>query len=173
MFYYTPNSGAMYALQGAASFNLTQLTLYSELTNLFQFYKINWIKLDFRPNMNNQVWATAAAGGPIPEIAYAKRWADGNTRSFGDLIQVSDVVYKKVTDRYTTWLKPKAAAAYYQSGVSTGYGIASPWLNMDYSNIPHYGISFATNLDNTTSIFPNNYKLELHATFYVKLRGAR
>ena len=117
--------------------------------------------------MNNQVWATAAAGGPIPEIAYAKRWADGNTRSFGDLIQVSDVVYKKVTDRYTTWLKPKAAAAYYQSGVSTGYGIASPWLNMDYSNIPHYGISFATNLDNTTSIFPNNYKLELHATFYV------
>ena len=117
LYQYYRNSGAPYLIQGAQSFRLADLPNYGEFQVLFQYYRIKWIKLEFVPNMSPEIQYATAVNGPTSswgatDILYAKRHADGNQRDFNELLQIQSVKRRKVSQRFTTWLKPAAAQGF-------------------------------------------------------------
>ena len=120
LYQYYRNSGAPYLIQGAQSFRLADLPNYGEFQVLFQYYRIKWIKLEFVPNMSPEIQYATAVNGPTSswgatDILYAKRHADGNQRDFNELLQIQSVKRRKVSQRFTTWLKPAAAQGVYNT----------------------------------------------------------
>lgn len=180
VFQFFRNSGAQYLIEGVKSFRLADLPNYAEFTNLFQFYRIKWIKLEFVPNMSPAVQYALAVNGPTSawgatDILYAKRHADDNQRTFNELLQIQSVKRRKLSERFTTWLKPAVATGNYQSTSTWGYSPKlSPWVNADYSSTPHYGIVFQSNPNEPSSQYiPANYILNMYATYYIDFKGIR
>ena len=180
LYQYYRNSGAPYLIQGTQSFRLADLPNYGEFQVVFQYYRIKWIKLEFVPNMSPEIQYATAVNGPTSswgatDILYAKRHADGNQRDFNELLQIQSSKRRKVSQRFTTWLKPAVAQGVYNTTTSWGYAPKlSPWINGDYTSVPHYGITFQSNpSENSNQLIPTNYILNCYATYYVDFKGIR
>ena len=130
--------------------------------------------------MSPEIQYATAVNGPTSswgatDILYAKRHADGNQRDFNELLQIQSSKRRKISQRFTTWLKPAAAQGVYNTTTTWGYAPKlSPWINADYTSVPHYGITFQSNpSEGSNQVIPTNYILNCYATYYVDFKGIR
>lgn len=160
---------------GVLSFSMSSLPSASEFTALFDQYKIMKVKLDFIPfgdTVNLPVSTMSGSsslvspGGPL---ITAVDYDDANAPAqASDLLQYQ---YSKVTPvprRHKMTLRPKFATEVYRSGVSTGYGARSGWLDCANSDIPHYGVKYWMNAPSNSS---TSFSYQVWAEMTIACKG--
>jgi hypothetical protein len=170
-------------ITGAANFQLSNMTNYSELTTLFDQYRIKKIICYFR-------LVADPAGATIPNSTTANQQA-----SCLDIIATVDhdddnalttwaahAEYSKSKTgvlKHDRWFKyafyPTAANQIY-NGVTSGYAPMKPgtWIDLAYASVPHYGLKY---LIRTPGAFVlgvgQNIYIEVNYTYVVEFRNVR
>lgn len=142
----TPVSGALtgtYDVPFSLKFRLDQLSGYSELTALFDQYKVNGVKVKMAQFYNTS--SLTSVGLP-----WLETFNDHDNSIPEVLGQVRQRMYTKSTyysaskQVATLYCKPKPSQAVYSnitSGIVPGAsGRINPWLDCSFPNVEHYSI---------------------------------
>lgn len=115
---------------------------YSEFTNLFDQYKIkNWF-IEIVPRWDSQEMSSPA----LPTLYWYYDLDDSVTPAdFDEIMQRANVHRAMINKPIRIYSKaPCVALETYRSAVTTAYSTRkSPWLDINYPDVPHYGIKFA------------------------------
>lgn len=142
---------------GALTFALSSLPNASEFTSLFDSYKIMKVKLDWIPfgdTVNlpmNTMGGSSSLMSPGGPLITAIDYDDANTPgTASDLLQYQASKVTPVPRRLKMSLRPKHATEVF-SGIGSGYGPRTGWLDCGYSSIPHYGVKYYLNAPSASS----------------------
>jgi hypothetical protein len=167
-----------YQMAGAMRFRLSDVEQSSDLTHLFDQYKISGVKLKIHWTNNSAIgqqnW------GERPTITYAVDADDFNfPATLGELRQKNSVKFHTFGSNkpLILYIKPKAASRLYSSGISsgggyTGYGPVRQWIDSSYPQTEHYGLKFwlsNVQLKNGELNMPNHFRVE--TIYYLKMKG--
>lgn len=132
--------GAPYRFGAVSYFNLGNVLQSSDLTALYDQYKIIGIKFRIIPLSNV---ASVNGQGLIPTMVYCPDYDDSNTPTSDAEIRVKARSREVRLDRpRTIYIKPKIADAILGASGGTAFSIprAAPYINMSYPTVPHYGL---------------------------------
>jgi len=133
--------GDVYNLPFTMTFRLSDLIASSDITQLADQYKLNWVKVSINYNSNN---ADSNSPASIPGMYWIEDQDDATVQNVSSLRQ-------KMGLRYTFWgsnrthlaavVQPKPVALLYQDS-GTGYQIPlrRTWINSASPSVPHFGI---------------------------------
>lgn len=159
----------------AYQFLLNDLPQVSTFTNLYDQYKISWVKLQFIP-VNTQVNINAAAS-PVSisycPMAYCVIDYDDNTALSvrNDYFQYQNCQFKRMTNPFTVSFRPHMAVAAY-SGTFISYTNKMPeWIDCNSPSVAHYGVKFG--IDAGASAMDTYAAYDCIATYWVKFRNVR
>lgn len=132
---------------GVASTTLP-LPNYTELTALYDQYKIDWVECEFMFS-NNMSNITSPTIG-LPVIYLAKDYDDSNAAGVTDLQQYSTQQVWQLGNAHNRdgikriRIKPNVDMAVYQSALVNGYARSKPiFMDTGSPSVPHYGIKIA------------------------------
>lgn len=155
-----------------ASFQLSDLTSFTEFTTLFDQYKITGVKLDFIPFADNTTWQVAnngagvsAPGGPL--LITADHDDASPPASANEMLQKQTTKVVPVGRRHRMYIKPKFNLATYSGG---GVAPVSGWLDNGSTSVPHYGVKAwmaGPNIPDTS------FTYQVWATYYIKCKGVQ
>jgi hypothetical protein len=123
---------------GALTFILQDLPAYTELTALYDQYRIMKVKVEFIVT-----GATNPLTGPPGLILTALDYNDATTpASVNELVQYETVQSVPVGNYFERTLQPRSAVAAY-SGVFTSFAnVYAQWIDTASSSVVHYGIKY-------------------------------
>jgi len=123
---------------GAITFILQDLPAFSDLTNLYDQYRILSVRVEFV-----MTGATNPLTGPPGIFTTAIDYNDANSpASINELMQYESVQVVPIGQYFERTLKPRSAVATY-SGVFTSFGnVYGQWLDAASSSVIHYGIKY-------------------------------
>lgn len=160
----TTLTGIGAAVYGGQNYVLSQLPNYTELTALFDQYKMTHVKVRFQ--------LVTDPSGVAPATAFVPRiWTvvDKNTdaapasvnelREYGNVSCRSLVPYKPVTVNIKPHTSTETATS--QAALMR----RSPWINTSSATVYHYGLRYA--IDN----LPTNYKVEIEVTAWLSCKN--
>lgn len=114
----------------------------SEFTNLFDQYKVLNCTVEFRPRFSEIDGAVAST---MPTIHWIYDIDDATAPGgMSDLMERTRVRSARLIRpvRLTMW-RPTVASPIYQSAIATSYGPRTrPWIDVNNSSVPHYGIKW-------------------------------
>lgn len=157
------------------SFSIATLPNIAELQRLFDQYRITGVKLQFVQTSNTSdttnpgmVFATSVNldGGAVPT-------------SFDQFLQRSNTKVTPWTSaggnmaKRTVFLRPRYANEIYRTGVSSATALGDPksWLDMVYTDIPHYGLDIMWN--NGTGSLNLAANVSVTWTYYLEFRKVK
>lgn len=71
-------------------------------------------------------------------------------------------------------IKPAVAIQTYRTALASGYSPKwKQWLDMNQTDVPHYGIKFAMDMSGIDPVDANPYKLEIEKIYYFKCKDVR
>lgn len=157
------------ATYGALSFKLDNLPAFTEITSLFQAYRINGIKLDFIPIQNDAAAGSSTNGFPM--MHYIIDHDDiAPPTTFNEVFQYDNVRYRRCDRPWSVFFKPKVLSEAYQLGVTQAYGYARRmWLSTTYPAVQHYGFKWYLDSPNIM----NNFVIKVCATYYIEAKSTR
>lgn len=132
---------------GGVSNTLLPLPNFSEFTNLYDQYRIDWVecKFTFSNNMSN----VTSPGSTLPIMYLAKDYNDSKVAGVTDLQQYATQQQWQLGNAQgrdgikTISVKPNVDVALYQ-GLTTGYGRGKPmFVDTSSPDVLHYGIKIA------------------------------
>lgn len=134
----------------SSQFQLSSVYQPSDLTNLFDRYKIVGVQLKIHYLQNvgspQQVPNVGAVYSNLPTIHYAFDGDDANINTKEQILQ-KGYCHSRVlnANRPTTiFLKPRVTKEIFNSPVTTGYSSEKAcWLDANSSSVPHFGMKFA------------------------------
>lgn len=132
-------------IAGAYTFSLSQLPNVSDFSNLYDQYKITGAKLSFTPGQTEYIGNVLS--GQTGAQAFNKfhsviDYDDAVVPSSeNDLLQYGSLKSTQGGRTHTRFIKPKILQEVYRSAISTAYNpISNRFLDMNYTDVPHYGI---------------------------------
>lgn len=132
---------------GGVSTATIPLPNYTELTALYDQYRIDWIELKFI--FSNNTSSVNSPSTVLPTFYCVKDYDDTNTAGRADLeqyenCQIWQAGSQQMSDgMYIVRVRPNVDIALYQ-GVTTGYARGKPmFIDTGSPNVPHYGIKVA------------------------------
>lgn len=166
------------------SFTLGSLPNYTEITNLFEQYKINAVKLTFIPNyFDNDAAQTefnisqnaviAAIGGPRVYTLIDK---DGSPQSGSESTMLENSaarIIRKPFQGFQIYINKPAV----QVEVATSLGFsnampkASPWLDCDNYSVRHEGCAVGSIMSFTSD--GGLLRYQVIATYYIAAKGVK
>lgn len=126
----------LYDVPFSLSFDLAQLTSYTEFTTLFDYYKINGVKVQLKvfPNSNT------ATGVGLPWLEF---WSDHDDSVPQTALQAREHMGTKsrffTGDKMMTTMYVKPTPLADLAGAASAI-MPNKWINCANSSIPHYGI---------------------------------
>lgn len=122
------------------SFNLAQIAAYSEITNLFDWYRISGVKLTFMPLQSEASIASSWAG--IPTMVYVKDFNDASApTSQTDLMQYPGVRTMRLSRPISIYIKPRCSQAVGGTTViAKAEGKNGQWIDTSAVDVIHYGV---------------------------------
>lgn len=136
-----PGGNGLYDIPFAITARLDDVVNYTELTALFDQYKITSMKVSV------QGWnASGAPGTPLPFVQYIQDH-DSNVlptvTGFRERMGVKTKYLTASRPAVTMGVRPKCAPEVYAAGGGIGYQVPTRqlWLNTLNTNIEHYGIT--------------------------------
>lgn len=159
---------------GGISFQLSDLAAPTDITLLFQMYKIcavkiKWIPLQtVVPSVNTFYNSSASsADAYYPDIRPFRYVVDYTTISsptMDIILQYNDMREFTPTHTKTTYFKPRIALAAYSGTLFNGYASSRGWIDSNSPDVAHYGIRYAWQFGNgQPAISPQ-------ITYYIKAR---
>lgn len=152
------------------NFQLSQLPNYSEFTSLFDRYRISGVKLKIIPTCDNNATGTSATYN-APRLYYCWDYDDSDAPiTANQMMERDNVKIKQGLRVISTYSKPRAQMAIFNTGLSTAYGDAQrkQWIDMGNTSVPHYGFKCWFESDSASTLV-NTYKI--YATMYLQLKN--
>jgi hypothetical protein len=121
------------------SFKLSDLPGYSEFTNLFDAYRINWVELMFIPDfMNSQANSYVNNHVMVTCADYDDASVPANE---AELQQHENCVTRNALKDFKVRIQPRAAQAMFGAGAFTSYAEskAGKWIDCASPAVEHYG----------------------------------
>ena len=143
-FNFTLGGVQMYA--GGTLFYTAQLPNSSELTALYDQYRIDYVEM--QPIFSNNMSNVTSALTTLPIMYVCKDYDDSNDAGITDIQQYSNHKWFQVANlmggQNIVKVKPNVDVAIYQSPVLTGYARGKPmFLDTNSAQVPHYGIKLS------------------------------
>jgi len=142
---------------------------HTEFTNLFDQFRIDWVKAQFYLRIDPS--AQTAAGASYPKIFWYRDMDDQALVSLNDIRENSKGKRAILHPNrpVTIWFKPNVLSEIYRTAVSTGYSPKfNQWIDASVPNLVHYGIKYC--IDDLTN---TNYKVDLEITYGLSMRQSR
>lgn len=135
-----PGGTSVYDCPFTIQFRLDELENYTELTALFDQYKIVSCKI----KVQSTFFSSTQTSTPVPFIDYIQDHDDSTMPSISLMRQKMGVKTKYFGSRSNVSLgvRPKAAQLLY-NGLTSGYAIPNrngTWINASNPDVPHYSI---------------------------------
>lgn len=161
---------------GGASMNfqLNFVTNPTEFTTLFDRYRIVGVKLQFLPGQNNSDAYINGFASPLPYLYYAQDWDDaGVPGSQTEVTQYGTVKCRRLDKPFSVFIKPKAAAQVYHTGVTSAFATANnAWIDCSNGDVQHYGMKLW--LKNVMCDPSHaNFNCVVIPTYYLQFRDSR
>lgn len=159
-----------YDIPGAMSVSLNQLLSYTELTTLFDKYKINWIRLRIFSGGNT---ASLNGKGLLPSLVWCVDEDDAivtglTVDSIREKMGSKERQFPQNGKPISIFIRPKIAVADAWGGSQTtinGLSVKkADYVNSQYPSLPHYGLKFAFRdvlLDTVTNGVYTNFRFDL------------
>lgn len=166
------------------TFSLVDLPAPTDFTNLFDWYKINYVVIKFLPYFNT-------VNAPGSSITFTTTSSANNMRIFTAIDYNDDTVpaninaireYKncKVT-RYTQGqtrkFKPRPTLVSDDATPDVQYPIGNPWISTDTTgdDVAHFGLKLGidTSLLPAAQIAPNDVLLKIECIYYIACKSPR
>lgn len=135
----TFNSDVTGTLSYASTFSINSLPNISEVTNLFDMYKITKITVKMYPINPNVSTAN------VYRILSAVDYNDAATPTSASIRELGNMrVHMLHNDRgfCSRTFKPSVLDTVYNTSISDGYATSkpAPWISTAYPNVPHYSL---------------------------------
>lgn len=130
---------------GGTSWQILNLPNYTELTALYDQYRIDWIEMEFFYSINSSSGTTS----PLPIIYLAKDYDDPGSATVTALQQYESCQTWQLGDQRGTGKKvirvrPNVDINVYNTPASNGYARSGPiFIDTQSPNVPHYGVKIA------------------------------
>lgn len=133
--------GALASNSQSYTFTLSYLPGYTEMTAMFDQYRIARVDMQWIPAQTSaELGGLAAANG---YFVVCTDYDDNNVYAAReDALSVDNHRIFSLTERIKHTVYPRAAAAVYRSGVASGYASTMPtqWFDMATPDVPFYGV---------------------------------
>lgn len=129
-----------YDVPFTVKFRLDELTAYTELTSLFDRYKI--VSAMVKCNFANYPADTRI---PLPYIDYITDYDDASLPTVAGMREkmgVKSKYFSASRPRVTMGVRPRVAQEVFNNGVTTSYSVprGGTWINAQYPGVEHYSI---------------------------------
>lgn len=149
------------------SFKISDLPNVSDITNLFDYYKIVGVKLKWIYTHNSS--EAGAVGYGLPNLVYTIDYDDANLPANEDaLLERNTTRIKRMDKPITLYLKPKINNEIYNNGVVSGYALSKgqvPYIDTSNASVSHFGVKYGIVLNAAQT---GNGIMKLYATYYLK-----
>jgi hypothetical protein len=141
------DGGAVYPQTAAVGtsyvFKLSQLPGYTELQNMYDFFRFTKIDVVYHPaSMTGPATATTTSPGTV--MAACADFDESVAVSFSTLLERQDTQVYSVFKPWEVSFEPRASVLVYGNGVTSGYALANKGEWMDTSSDPsYYGFNYA------------------------------
>lgn len=157
-------------LDAATTFGLNSVVANSELTALYDNFRITLVKYRWVITRNPDQIATTANKGIYPRLVWCHDFNDQQNVSRNILYQRSNMREVFFNDQYqkTKWytLRPSTLTQMYESAVATAYKPTwGAWLDTSDVATPHYGIKYSI-----TDLY-GGVNIRLEAKIYMEFKG--
>lgn len=159
----------------SSQFQLNSVIDASDLTSLFDRYKIVGVKLQFQYLINAQSASVGLVGGNLPVINWAFDGDDAAQPADVNSVKVKGYCRSRVLNAnkpLSIYIKPRVSKEIFNSTLTTGYSSERAcWLDANSSTIPHFGLKIAI----TDWLFDgeNNNALRIQPTYYLALKDTQ
>lgn len=136
---------------GSLQFTLDGTVGYTELTALFDSYKIDHVEVEFVPMFNMQA-ITLVGTVKVAELYTAIDYDDNSAAaSLGAMVEYRTNRIAAWNQKFTRSFSPRAAQAVYGGGAFTSYAMVpkSTWIDMASPSVAHYGLKYGITYANT------------------------
>lgn len=145
------------------NFKLNQLPGYTEMTNMFDQYRITRVDVLYEPaSRAGSSAATGSSGAPVmwTQVDYDST----STVSIAQLAERENTMIHSAFDRWEHSFIPKIASAAYQSAVASGYYIenGNPWISTSTPGVEYYGFKFSFPQVTSTTQFGGTLFFRVH-----------
>lgn len=169
------NFAGYYNVPISAAFRLSDLINASDITNLFDKYRLAWIKIKVYCTSTT---ATAGGTAQLPSLIWS---LDEDDSSFPTVTTMREKMGAKQRMFYpgkpiSIFIRnPRVQRQLDTSAlVSSGNEVArAPWINCSYDSVPHYGFKACIldmNLNTTASVFS---QIKFDITYCIHARDAQ
>lgn len=170
------------SLDQAFSFYLSDVTNYTDFTNLYDQYRINMVVMKVR--MVNVPEAYAQAGSTVtpnsmnmyPRIWWTLDYDDTTAENWTTLKQRGTAKFKHMNPRKDTKIviRPRPLIQLYNSAIDAGYATHKKcWINCANSDVPHYGLKWSIEAAGFTPVNLAPYSFSVDTIYYLQLRNSR
>lgn len=148
-------------------FTLDQVPGYTEFTNLYDFYKLNAVKLTFYPQMTQNISLGSVNNANASARFFSVIDLNDATAptSSNDLREYSTCRMTPILRRHSRFLKPRIQDA------DKVYTPGRPWLYTSSPSIKHFGLKIFVEPMGSTSTTDMEYKCE--AKFYLSFKSVK
>jgi len=166
----------------ALSFSFADMQNYAEFSALYDQYKIKailfTIKMINNPDATNQqgLNATPTATNYYPTMWYCVDHDDGNASGIAELRQRSRTkhVVLQPNREIRILIRPKVLTTLY-AGLTSGYGLTSPYVDMNRVDVQHYGLHTAFDFEGlaTPEAPAGKWQFRINTKYYFTCKNVR
>jgi len=162
---------------GAWDFKLSDAPNYSEITAMFDEYRIKMVRMKFYPRyLPNEMLnsGTGTSASVTPRLFIAIDENDASTPSnINEIREYPNMKVYQTQQPIQFYLKPKISTAVYGSGVFSSYGQPKNiWLSSASPNVAHYGAKWAIDAQNT-AVTGQLQIFDVEATYWIECRNPK
>lgn len=156
--------------QVTLNFSLTDLPNSSDFTNLFDFYRICGVKLQFIPQANSN---DTGASDPlsIPVFHYIADYDDSiGFANENQALEKEGIKTKRLDKPFTYYIVPRVSNEIYNNGITTAYALnkKNQWIDGNSSGVAHFGLKAWIT---TAAVY--TLRMKIYATYYLQFKGAQ
>lgn len=162
----------------AYTFTLNQLSGVSDFTSLFDQYKITGAKLQLTPTLN--LGQNSPFFGTSFTLGYSRvhsviDYDDNNAPASEDaLLEYGSHKSTAPFQTHSRYIKPKVLHEIYRSSVTTAYAPkSSTYLDMNNTDVPHYGIKVWISAPNEPLGTAGQISYKVYQTLYFTCKNTR
>lgn len=129
---------------GSYNFALSYITNSSEITALFDQFRIDWVTISFIPTIT-QVNNSASPWLPSCLVTVVDYDDSTNFLNFTESLEQVTAIVTPINNRITRKIVPRIAIPAYTGSAFNGFtmGQQGTWLDCANPNIQHYGLKYA------------------------------
>jgi len=149
---------------GSNAFALSGITSYGDFANVFDMYRINAVRLDFYPRIND----VAVSGNTQCPFHYVVDITDVTAPSYPtDILKYGNAKTVQALKPFHIYLKPRAAQPVWQGLSANGYAPAKQgtWVDTKSPGVQHYGVKWFFDTAAT------GFTMDVMCTYYLQFKG--